>query len=143
MKKLLFITALITLSFTTAQSQVDSIQSLTMETVYNDFKSAMVGIGEALSVGAEHVYGVLVTQQQIKSIAYLSILIIVSITLIPLWRFVVKLHDKGKEVSEVFGVIAVIFSGILIIFLMLTFNTIVTGLFNPEYGAIMEILSKI
>jgi TRAP-type C4-dicarboxylate transport system permease small subunit len=124
---------------------------VTFSQVYNDVKGALSGVSDALKVGAEHVYEILVRQQLINSITHLIVILILSLSSYLGLKYVYKnmytIDELGnKEFNE--GVIPVaIICAFLFVFAIINAcihtETILTGFLNPEYGAIMEIKSFI
>lgn len=117
---------------------VNDTGKLTVAKVYNDAKSALTGLAQALKVGSEHVYGVIVKQQVVSSIVWLCVDIVILLLSIALWILWWKSRDK----DEWWGVP---FFSTLIFFIIFffTINTMVSGFVNPEYGAMKDILSFI
>ena len=68
---------LLTLPLVAQETSKDEVKTetpeLTKEVVYQDVKAVLKDLGEALAVGAEHVYGVLVRQQIVTSIVWAAI----------------------------------------------------------------------
>ncbi len=104
---------------------------------------ALESLAHTLEVPAEHVYGLLVRQQAINSV-YTIIVLITGIALcwlcgkgIKKWMEEDSFMEGGPVV--IMGVIGVIcaLNGIFQI------DVILTGFFNPEYGAIQEIKNLI
>ena len=137
---------------------------LTLATVYADAKEAMKGLGAALKVGSEHVYGVLVKQQVVKSVSDIILIVFllaVSIFGVNYTRKTYKAHlklcgyvegqynrialdDSAKGILSV--VLAIVSIVCIIVFFTTTiccYEEIVTGFINPEYGAIKEIMDLI
>lgn len=120
------------------------------KTIYNDVKTGLTGLASGLKVGVEHVYAVLVKQQVVKSIAEL-----VAWFLIPLLLTVLAIYIafKFKWFSEnvldntegfsAFGGVVLIAIPLLICVLGPSWQTIITGFVNPEYGAIQDIMNFI
>lgn len=125
--------------------------SSTFKMVYNDIKQSLQGLGEALKVGAEHVYEVMVRQQVVYAITWS----IYCLLCIPIIFFIVKgmrwSWEKDKpegHYDDRFGsIFAIIFgcvgSIILIIIAIKHVDVIVTGFVNPEYGAMKDIMEFI
>lgn len=130
----------------------DSTQ-VTKETIYKDIKGALHDMGEALKVGAEHVYEVLVRQQIVNSIATVlvyAVLIALAIILVRHTMAGINRYNKTKQsyddwpgeliASFIFSII--LCCGLCGIFLA-TIQSVITGFVNPEYGAIKDILNVI
>jgi hypothetical protein len=112
-------------------------------TIYEDAKSGLKGIADALKVGAEHVYIVIVKQQVVKAVTWLIFILLQ----IPLGVLVYvggkKLFaycDKGNPLP----VFYTIFIGgtpiVLLIIGLCHLDVIVTGFLNPEFGAMEQIM---
>lgn len=131
---------------TNVNNAVTSIDTSSVtKTIYQDVKSALVGLSSGLKVGAEHVYEILVKQQIVNSITYLILLIIALLLIIPLYKFI-KFCMNNKNVNEgnvficLIGIIVVGFFNIIMLFKI---DNIIMGFVNPEYGAIEKILELI
>lgn len=136
--------------------QQDSTQ-VTFTEVYQDIKGALAAAGDALKVGSEHVYEIMVRQQMVNSVAITIALTISSILSIYLIRMGFKnlKVDKARTFKDRYGevrngtgeCVEVIlptavgcFIGLVTLIAMsLNFQDILTGFLNPEYGAIMDI----
>lgn len=121
--------------------------SSTFKTIYSDIKSGIVGLATALKVTAEHVYTILVKQQVVNSIIYL-ILGIISIIFIINWIKKYKSNEEWEDYGNptalgVVRITQIIIGFILLVISLLNIDIIITGLINPEYGAIKEILNFI
>lgn len=125
-------------------NQQDSTQ-VTMSQVYNDFKSALEGAADALKVGAEHVYEVMITQQVINSISWLIADVVLITICTILWKIFHRsaMEMKANEDDEYMFCYAIpgSISIIVLILILSSMSTVLTGLLNPEYGAIMDIKS--
>lgn len=125
--------------------------AVTFSQVYNDFKGAISGIGEALKVGAEHVYEVLVRQQVVISVSYLIGILIGSVFCYFILSYSFKNmyetnrhgHKEFNEGTLPFFLVGGFLCIGLLLFTIAHIGVIVTGFVNPEYGAIMEIKSFI
>ena len=121
------------------------------EQIYSDFKQAISGIADSLSIGAEHVYEVLVKQQLVESITWLVILVTGIILAIISSKLLIKgaALENNKETYHlcpphcISGAICAITCICLLIGGLFNLDTIITGFINPEYGAIMEIKQMI
>ena len=134
---------------------------LTFKEVYSDIKSGLTALGSSLKVGSEHVYEVLVKQQLVNSFTYLGVVIITILSLISFLKVVKTAkygsniyYDSDDEKSRYWvgnrwnlnGTLSIIFgvsSFIGILLTLATFNNMIMGFINPEYGAIKEILEVI
>jgi hypothetical protein len=111
--------------------------------VYGDFKNALVGIADALKVGVEHVYKVLVMQQVVKSIVGLVTLLVILLAIFLPFNRIYEWTKRNIRATDGFVVLApVVYYMILLCWFMfgVDFETIVTGFVNPEYGAMSEIM---
>lgn len=122
--------------------------TVTMTQVYNDFKGALQGAADALKVGAEHIYEVLVYQQLINSITLIIMYVAITIASYYTWRIVLKFVDKESK-QDRYGewgymyIIPVLVTLISIIIFLGSIQNCITGFLNPEYNALMEIKSFI
>lgn len=133
--------------------------------MYNDVKSGIAGLANGLKVGAEHVYMVLVKQQVVHAVSNL-ILVILFITLSAilsnLSRKTYKAHmiqcgydekdaknsnyriDLDDSAKGIASVVLVVMSAIALIIgvvvLISSYDSIIMGFINPEYGAMKDIL---
>lgn len=118
--------------------------SLTFSKVYTDVKTGIAALASSLKVGAEHVYGVLVMQQIVKSITYvlwLPFSLILAFFLMRGYKYLDasnRFDEAGRALYIVFGAMLALFP---ILVFMFNIETIVTGFVNPEYGAIIYIIS--
>lgn len=153
MKKLL----VVVLSFLSlhlyAQSNIIDSSKLTAGKVYDDVKTALSGIAVGLKTSAEHVYPILVKQQQVKSITNLSIMGMTTLLFLGLLIGMVKNFKLYHKVGHSFNgddlgnhassILLIVFTIICFIILMVVvgnlFSETVTGFVNPEYGAIKDI----
>ena len=108
--------------------------------IYPDVKSAIVQIGKAIGVAAEHVYTVLVKKYVVEGIKHLIILI-GSLILLIIGVISVNKHIKASKRLTY----ALIIPAICLIsgFIMITnvdYDAMLMGLVNPEWGAINYIL---
>jgi hypothetical protein len=114
--------------------------------LYTDLKSGLVGIAGALKVGAEHVYEVLVKQQIVNSILYLLCGILA-------FAFILNFINKTKSDEEWFNddtdfitglgfirLIQIIIGFILLLVFLFHLDNILTGIINPEFGALEQIM---
>jgi hypothetical protein len=109
-------------------------------TLYQDVKGALKQLSEALAVGAEHVYGVLVKQQVVEAITWLIFNIFALLIVIFLWIMFARNDDKDRD--EWWG-LPFTFQLLQLVLLAFTLDNIMMGFYNPEYGAIKDILDVI
>jgi len=108
--------------------------------IYPDVKSAIISIGKAIGVAAEHVYGVLVKKYFVIGVKELCTFIGGILMLLfgcIYWR---KYTKDGTPIT--YGLVmplVLIIVGISII-LKVDYDGMLMGLINPEYGAINYIL---
>jgi len=133
--------------------------------MYNDVKSGIAGLANGLKVGAEHVYVVLVKQQVVKAVSDLILVIILFVLAYIFYTqssktymshliqcgykpdgsgkesFNIDLDDSAKGVTSVLLAIA---SAITVltatIVFCCTYEDIIGGFINPEYGAMKDII---
>lgn len=160
MKHLLILLSIVLLNVVTVSGQtLDSLKNEVTEIIdeqevkplmhkmYDDIKEALVGLSGALKVGTEHVYKVLVKQQMVNSVMYI-ILGLISIFLL---NNFIKAYKSDEEWADFdnptgIGVIRVLQAilGLVLCFMsLINIDLIMTGLINPEYGAMKEIISWI
>lgn len=132
-------------------NETDSLAKITFTTVYNDVKGAVSALAEGLKVGAEHVYTVLVKQQTVSAIIWLMYFVLCipfSLLIYKAMKWAWKIDEPVKQFDTREGSIIAIAFGCSIILLMwisaiVKLPVIFTGFFNPEYGAIKEIMNLI
>lgn len=123
--------------------------SSTFKTIYQDVKSGIMGLAQGLKVGAEHVYIVLVKQQVVIAVTWLVYLILcipIIIYTVKFLKWCWEIDTPKNHYNDRFGSIIAIGCGIILIFFLLFvgishLDKIVSGIINPEYGAIMEIIN--
>lgn len=143
MKKLFFIVLMLTQMQVFAQ---DSITTQITETEriidkYSDKATeAIKGLAIALEVPAKHVYKILIKQQLIYSIGWILVFVVgitASFFLIKFVKYAIEQNwDETAIIMSVFlggGCVALMIASIM------NFDVILTGIINPEYGAIQEI----
>lgn len=148
------IVTLLTAIITFGQADSTKVESaqpeLTKEKVYQDVKEVLTQLGSALKVGSEHVYGVLVLQQVTKGVIWIIIFVVSIILLLISYNQFQKLEfdnydsiEPKKIVHLVFSIVTGVIGVIIFIAAMFHVDTMVTGIINPEYGAIKEIVNLI
>lgn len=118
-------------------SNIPDSAKLTFSRVYSDVKTGIAALAASLKVGAEHVYGILVRQQLVISLTWLIFLIISCVMWIPFFKYMPD--DEGVKCPYI-----VFIGGSSFLFTLVSFchiEMILTGLINPEYGAIKDIIS--
>ncbi len=132
-------------SLSQAASAVPDTVKTTFTKVYEDIKEGLTGLASGLKVGVTHVYAVLVKQQVVRSVTYVILYLILSITGIVLIRKsynILKENDSDTEGLGIFlGIAGGVVTVIVLILFTFTIDNTVTGFLNPEYGAIKEIIS--
>lgn len=122
--------------------------SSTFKQMYSDFKQGVVALASSLKVGAEHIYIVLVRQQIVYGIVYL-ILLLIGIFLMINW---LRNYKNSGEIwwqrndatlLGIFRTIQIIVALIMMVIGIVNIETIVTGVVNPEYGAIKEVVKMV
>lgn len=137
----------------TVKKAITDTAAVTWTRVYNDVTGVLSGLGSALKVGTEHVYGVLVRQQLVNSITGCFFIIATIISLFGFRRFInwakssKKYSDPHYDGDEIGWIILTIVFGVFVLILFTVCVTnlqqTVTGFVNPEYGAMKEIMDKI
>lgn len=154
MKKLLFlITLMFTMVFVNAQDTVtyNTKTGVVVDEVITRVETAIATLADKLQQPAEHVYKVLIQQQTVNAYVVLSttilLIVLVMISLyLSLNKNSYKYYNDGS-VDEVkptafIGFIAGTLAFLaLLIYVCNNFIEMTTGFFNPEYGAIKEILN--
>lgn len=159
MKKILFIVAFLC-SFTmyadstsvNIQEEISSIQNLpdsakvTFTTVYNDVKEAISGIAASLKVGAEYVWTILIKQQIVKGLVYLILLTISLILIISFYKACKNSKEDWLEHGDptpigIMRIIQIVTGLCLFVISINNLDVILTGLINPEYGAMSDIMN--
>lgn len=108
--------------------------------LYPDIKSAVMSIGHAIGVAAEHVYTVLVKKYFVLGVKQAGICLIGLIAFIwgILWWN--KVTPKGQPISYRVILPFILFLGGIITMCNVDYDEMLMGLINPEYGAINYIL---
>jgi len=134
-----------------------------IDKVFDEVTNAIESLAKALEVPAEHVYKILVKQQFINSISNILVIIIsflvFHLILIYSFRDYIKTNEKYRkmydrsedyihyDLDESWWLFSIIPSIIIIIvtfiFLICSFENIITGFANPEYGAIKDIINAL
>lgn len=131
--------------------------NVTWSKVYNDVTGALSGLGAALKEGGSYAYKTFREQQIITSITIIIYSIVLLVIAIIFWKLFLKdrkrmststddwyndsIEDHGVTIA--YFVIAIAMTGAFIINLGVNIDSIFSGLLNPDYGAIKEIMDKI
>ena len=114
------------------------------QSMYNDIKIGINGLADALKVGAEHVYVILVRQQVVNSIADTVIILFLMVLLFtfakPIYVWGIANTNKSDALSEVLAFAILAGTVVMLGIWMGDINNIVMGFVNPEYGALQEIM---
>lgn len=149
MKKFLLLLSLVSVCFI-SNAQSDTSRYVTnsnteklVDKYIDKVESSITAIAQSLKQPAEHVYKILIKQQSVKSWVRLFTLPILAIFVLSFfYSLKYSKWDEGPD-NDAAGlcIISGILSIITFIALICFLETIITGLINPEYGAIQEILS--
>lgn len=120
---------------------------VTFSQVYQDFKGALSGAADALKVGSEHVYAVLVRQQMVNAITYSFLICGLALISAILIRNAIKMAKDSNGEWEWDNnspcIAFMVIGGFFGLFASITFcvciGDIIMGILNPEYGAIQEV----
>jgi zinc transporter ZupT len=171
MKKILILLSLFIFSINiTAQDSTKYVTELNAEKLVDKyaakFEATIISLAETLKTPAEHVYVVLIKQQRIKAATFILIFVI-GLIMLSIFRQQFKhaqWHEKpdyhrseykDKEEYDQWckencfnkhATLSLISGFTCLIFLLVSLinvDTIMTGLFNPEYGAINSIIDMV
>ena len=108
--------------------------------LYPDIKSAIMSIGHAIGVAAEHVYSVLVKKYFVLGVKQAGICLIGLIAFI--WGIFAwkKATPIGQPITYRVIVPLILLIGGIITMCNVNYDEMLMGLINPEYGAINYIL---
>ena len=148
--KLLFLLGFIFLcNFTYSQDKdplhlFDSTQKTSLEdSIYHDVKDALSAMATGLKTTSGHVYSVLVYQQRLNAIIWLIIALAGIFPVLLFTRTLKKPKTDPYDVLNTNGVMAILMGSICLIWaaaVICHVDTIIVGLFNPEYGALKDIM---
>jgi preprotein translocase subunit SecG len=139
---------------TLKSTSIPDTSQVTFREVYTDMKAGLAGLAESLKVGSEHVYGVMVKQQYVKSITGILVFLLCIILAIISLKQSSKMYKSWREKTKGYdvmlespiGIGSIVFGGvglvciILIMCIVFEMYNIVTGFVNPEYGALKDIM---
>lgn len=147
MKKLLILLIFLFIGMDSFSQDKKDTTSVTAREVYNDAKSVLKSLGEALKVGSEHVYEVLVRQQITNSVTNVIGMILGLIFSYSLYKFANDKKDPNDDWDDTIYIIPLVMSIIIFacVFIggSIVMQETVMGFVNPEYGAIKQILDLI
>mgnify|MGYP003340204570 CR=1 FL=1 len=135
----------------TASNAIDTVKTTTIngiktvdtssnfKMIYSDLKDGIVALGSSLKVGAEHVYIVLVKQQIVYSITNIFVYIFLLIILYIPWKWFLGI-DKNDRFDEPYILLPIFLSIPFIVFFCITIQITVSGIINPEFGAIKDVI---
>lgn len=148
----------VTAKDTTSPKTADTAK-FNWNSVYKDAKEGVKAIASGLKVGAEKVWIVLTKQQIVKAITNIVIYIFLFILFISFFNMskarykVCKVRMKEHSGSYrsfeeyiegvgciIFGVLSGISGIVLVVCFSATIDVTVTGIVNPEYGAIRDVM---
>lgn len=108
--------------------------------IYPDVKAAVISIGKAIGVAAEHVYGVLVKKYFVMGVKQAGICLIGLIAMIIGFIGWKRATPVGQPITYRVIVPLVFMITGLITMCNVNYDDMLMGLINPEYGAINYIL---
>jgi hypothetical protein len=147
-KAVLVLTIFISLTFYSFSQQKDSAQYVTNTNVeklidkYSEkIEASVAAFSEKLKQQAEHIYSVLIKQQVISGYIWLATLVVGLVFLIFGILLVFKFDPDDEFLGGVGLVFIVIFGLMFIIGIIGFLGSGLSGLLNPEYGAMKDIVS--
>ena len=127
---------------TSAIVKTDSTTVLTFNKVYEDIKESIQGLAEALKEPAEHIYGIMIKQQVINAWSGLIFIIVMLILLFLSIQYLGACNDDPDISDLTIPVTLIMITSITtFVVLIITGPDILTGFFNPEYGAMKDIVN--
>jgi len=108
--------------------------------IYPDVKAAVVSIGKAIGVAAEHVYGVLVKKYFVMGVKQAGICVVGLIAIIIGFIGWKRATPVGQPITYRVIVPLIFMITGLITMCNVNYDDMLMGLINPEYGAINYIL---
>lgn len=109
--------------------------------IINKLDTNLNSIAKGLKLGIQETWNVLLKQQKIKSIYWLTFLIISTISFIPFYKLIKYLWNKNEEGSKFTCIVLCAIKFSIFFYVSCHYMTTLTGLFNPEYGAFLDILT--
>ena len=127
---------------TTSKSTVVTDSTLTFLKVYEDIKGGILGLAEALKEPAEHIYGIMIKQQVINAWSGLIFIIVMLVLLFLSIQYLGACNDDPDISDLTIPVTLLMITSITtFVVLIITGPDILTGFFNPEYGAMKDIVN--
>jgi len=170
MRKFIFVLGLLFIGFTSkALPSLDSAKAAVAKTaheidtssnfkmVYKDLSEKIEALARALRIASEHVYEVLIKQQVVNAVTWVIIYVLFFIAAVSFWKGFHKNYKRvsikedpwyGDDMDTHFGllgylIVANILSLIFAITFVITISETVMGFYNPEYGAMRDIMDFI
>lgn len=148
MKYLILLLLLVTGTQLFSQDTTTVSTAEVVDEIYDRTEQAIASMAQALEVPAKHVYSIAVKQQKINAFTYLFVFVL-SIVFFQLCMTMWKKHEqieRSYDDESLEAIFAIIFGGIsfmMFFIFVLSLDDTFTGLFNPEYGAINNIVNWI
>ena len=162
MKRLLFMAMIVMMSISTYAQKDSLVTNTNAEKLVDKYlakvETLVTGLAAKLQVPAEHIYKVIVKQQLVNSLSMLFILIVTMLPALSVkWWFRkhLEVQDAYKQKHNSYYsdvttgyewggyVIGIIMPCISFVIFLSWFSNIMTGIFNPEYGALKSITSML
>lgn len=144
MKKIVLV-LLMALTMTSIYGQDTTVVSETERLIdkYTEVIDARVmALAQSLQQPAEHVYQILIKQQTVIAFVYLFLFLLSLICAYGIYKSATNKNCKFGEYATAADISVVVFSFLTFVFLivsLLNTEAIMTGLINPEYGALRDI----
>lgn len=151
MKKLILLLIMLTMFFygNATEDSTKYVTDTNTEKLIDKYTEKIeVGISalaKSLKRPAEHVYGVLVKQRVVKAWTWIGVILLSLLITIVVPAISKRLSASIKEEdksdgSDEYKILLLIFGIITVIIIICGLKPIISGFFNPEYGAIKEIM---
>lgn len=139
----------------TKADTTDQVSELTIDRFYDDVKSLGQSAGikldsvvtKATRIAGEtieNLWTILVQQQRVKGYTQLFILLIGIFLLFNISKWILAVYNNLEDDADSIGNIMLLITLIVVSILIIIYNylhllTITTGIFNPEYGALIDL----